>query len=588
MVNLRPLVLGYDYAMRGANSPVLINRLSISLRWVTLLGLSVTIAAQERFSIYLTITFLAVGIWNLGLMAMNALTQRLAPNRYLIVALDLLAANLMFYFSGHLLISLGWIGILPLIPSALYFERDYVFIVALVSAFSLGIQAILSTTPLSALIFISAASVFYIAFGLLLFYMRGGFISLLGRIRRERMAVQPESDRADHERQPAIYNLISGLNATLNFQNVLETTLDLSIKALETSEDLTKGLVCSVLLYPENNSNGAHLQIRSARRFTHADMRASISLTRGLIGRAIDGGKPLLSKKIHDDDELKKFVALRACQSAYCVPLCNGLDTYGALFFAHPDGNYFTPERREILKMVADQARIAIQNAKLYHDLELEKESIIKTREESRKKLARTLHDGLTQSVAALAMRVNFARRLLERDDKSVAEELLKVEDLARRTTKEIRHILFTLKPPILESEGLIAALQSLADKMLEIFGQNVIIEVDPEVLSHLEMNKQNALLSMAEEAVNSARKHAKAEDIWVRLKSIEPDSILLEIEDNGIRFDANDVAPSDLRHNPLSMTNIREQAELVNGAVSIQSAKENGTLLQVVINLSE
>jgi signal transduction histidine kinase len=574
--------------MRTNIAPVSIDRLAISLRWVILLGLSIAIAAQERFSLYLIVTFLAAGIWNLVLTALSGISKRPILNRHLIIALDLLVANLLFFFSGHRLISLGWIGILPLISSVLYFDMSAVVIVGLVSAISLGIQSFTPVTPLYALRFIGAASLFYVVIGSLLFYLRDGPTQILGDILKKRVVIQPESGQAGQGQKYTHQNPIPGSNDTLNLRKVLETTLDLSIKSLERSKKPTKGLVCSVLIYPANNSNGAHLKIGPARRFSHADIRASISPTKGLVGQAIESGKPLLSKQIHSDDELNKFMAVRSCQSAYCVPLRNGLDTYGALFFAHPDENYFTTERREILSMVAAQARFAIQNAKLYRDLELEKDNLLKAQEEDRKKLVRTLHDGPTQSVAALAMRVNFARRLLERNDESVVDELIKAEDLARRTTKEIRNIIFTLKPPVLESEGLIPALQSMTDRMLVDFGLNVTIEVDPDALSNLDMNDQTTLLSMVEEAVYNTRKNTNAKDIWVRLKALKPGTILLEIQDNGNRFDEDGIAASDLRPDPLSMTSIREKAELLNGIVSVQSANGNGTLLQILINQSE
>ena len=574
--------------MRTNIAPVSIDRLAISLRWVILLGLSIAIAAQERFSLYLIVTFLAAGIWNLVLTALSGISKRPILNRHLIIALDLLVANLLFFFSGHRLISLGWIGILPLISSVLYFDMSAVVIVGLVSAISLGIQSFTQVTPLYALRFIGAASLFYVVIGSLLFYLRDGPTQILGDILKKRVVIQPESGQAGQGQKYTHQNPIPGSNDTLNLRKVLETTLDLSIKSLERSKKPTKGLVCSVLIYPANNSNGAHLKIGPARRFSHADIRASISPTKGLVGQAIESGKPLLSKQIHSDDELNKFMAVRSCQSAYCVPLRNGLDTYGALFFAHPDENYFTTERREILSMVAAQARFAIQNAKLYRDLELEKDNLLKAQEEDRKKLVRTLHDGPTQSVAALAMRVNFARRLLERNDESVVDELIKAEDLARRTTKEIRNIIFTLKPPVLESEGLIPALQSMTDRMLVDFGLNVTIEVDPDALSNLDMNDQTTLLSMVEEAVYNTRKNTNAKDIWVRLKALKPGTILLEIQDNGNRFDEDGIAASDLRPDPLSMTSIREKAELLNGIVSVQSANGNGTLLQILINQSE
>ena len=98
--------------------------------------------------------------------------------------------------------------------------------------------------------------------------------------------------------------------------------------------------------------------------------------------------------------------------------------------------------------------------------------------DEARRKLARDLHDGPTQSVSAIAMRVNFARRLMERDVAEAGEELYKIEDLARKTTKEIRHMLFTLRPLVLESQGLTAALQAMAEKVNETYNQNVIVEM--------------------------------------------------------------------------------------------------------------
>ena len=245
-------------------------------------------------------------------------------------------------------------------------------------------------------------------------------------------------------------------------------------------------------------------------------------------------------------------------------------------------------ERREVLEIVGNQSVIAIQNARLYQDLEQEKERMMEIQEEARKKMARDLHDGPTQSVSAIAMRVNFARRLLERDEKAAAEELYKIEDLARRTTKEIRHMLFTLRPLVLESQGLTAALESMAEKMRETYDQNVIIEADPRVVDALEMGKQAVVFYIAEEAVNNARKHAEAEHIWVRLKMVREGLCHLDIEDDGVGFDAGAVAMSYESRGSLGMVNMRERTDLVNGILRIDSAIERGTRIQVIIPLSE
>jgi len=364
--------------------------------------------------------------------------------------------------------------------------------------------------------------------------------------------------------------------------------LDLSAAAMTRSSPAADPIVNAVLLFTQKENNETCLKVGSARRFTPADQRIELAGKSGLLGRAIDSGEASLTNDLGKDAELNQVIALRACRAAYCVPLRNGLDTYGVMLFAHPDEDYFTEERRDILDIVGHQAMIAIQNARLYRDLEQEKERITEVQDEARKKLARDLHDGPTQSVAALAMRVNFTRRLMERDAKAASDELIKVEDLARRTTQELRHMLFTLRPLVLESQGLTAALESMAEKMREIFNQKVLISVDEQVVDRLEMNKQGVVFLIAEEAVNNARKHAKAESIWVRLKSLESDLALLEVQDDGQGFDPNILSTNYEGRGSLGMVNMRERTELVNGVLQINSSPGGGTRIQVVFPLTE
>ncbi len=308
----------------------------------------------------------------------------------------------------------------------------------------------------------------------------------------------------------------------------------------------------------------------------------------GLLGETMESGESRVGRNISQDAELSRIVALRSCSSAYCIPLRAGLETYGVLIFAHQSPDFFVKERCELLDIVGHQVMIALQNARLYADLEQEKERMMEIQEEARKKLARYLHDGPTQSVAAIAMRVNFARRLMERDLETAQKELVKIEELARRTTKEIRHMLFTLRPLVLESKGLAAALQSMADKMRETYDQNVLIEVQPEAVENLEMGKQAVVFYIAEEAVNNARKHAEAAHIWVRLKLLQSDVAMLEIQDDGVGFNLDAVDATYDNRGSLGMVNMRERAELVNGFLHIESAVGKGTRIQVVIPLTE
>jgi signal transduction histidine kinase len=393
---------------------------------------------------------------------------------------------------------------------------------------------------------------------------------------------------AERQRLREVYNLISTLTATLKYQRVLDLALDLSANALSTTSAPANRLVSAVLLFAKTENKQPSLSVGSARRFPPADMRVVLPGTKGLIGSVIESGEAQLSTEVTTDPELTRFVALRACKVAYGLPLRAGFDTYGVLLFAHPDPAFFTQANQEVLEIISHQAVIAIQNARLYSDLEAEKNRMMEIQEEARKKLARDLHDGPTQSVAAIAMRLNFVRRLMERDVKATAEELVKIEDLARRTTKEIRHMLFTLRPLVLESQGLIAALEAMADKMHETYSQNVIVDADQDVVPQLEMGKQTVIFYIAEEAVNNARKHAQAAHIWIRLKSVDKDLVLLEIQDDGIGFNVSSVDATYETRGSLGMINMRERAELVNGLLRIESAEGRGTRIRVMTPISE
>jgi signal transduction histidine kinase len=369
---------------------------------------------------------------------------------------------------------------------------------------------------------------------------------------------------------------------------VLDSALDLAYTALDPNPDPAEPnkderLVSAVFLF-----KGDELQVGSARRFTNSDLRVSLQGEEGLLKKSFDAGEAVLTREIGYDPELGRVIALRSCTSAYCFPLRSGFNIYGAMLFAHPEPNYFTAERCGMLDIIGRQAVIAVQNASLYQNLVEEKERMVEVQEEARKKLARDLHDGPTQSVAAMAMRINLARRMLAKDSNSATDELVKIEELAHRTTKEIRHMLFTLRPLILESQGLTAALEAMAEKMHETFSQVVMINVDDRVLEDLEMGKQGVIFYIIEEAANNARKHANALHIWVRLKSFEPGIGLLEIEDDGLGFNVEAVNKNYDKRGSLGMVNLRERAELVHGLLHIDSAVGKGTRVQVYIPLTE
>lgn len=571
-----------------STTSLLTNWVSITLRWLTLMGIALSLSFSSRFTLAVGIVLILAALWNVWLSVWLLLKQQRFAHKLVLIAVDMLTVYVLFAMSGTLGGGLGWTGILPLITASLMYGLLGAAAVVPINLVVQGLLSLLDGDLYTVGWYILTILPIYLITGAVFGFIGQRMLRIRDEEARALVRTRLEAQRSERERSRVIYNLISTLSSSLNYQRVLETSLDLSASAIEKIDDVHDQMVSGVLLFVADESSGTYLQVGSARRFTQADLRLTLQGRQGAIGKAIDGGNPQLTRVISQDPELGMIVALRVCQTVYVVPLRVGLDNYGVMVFGHPEEKFFTPERTEVLDIVGNQSVIAIQNARLYSDLEQEKERILEIQEDARNKLARDLHDGPTQSVAAIAMRVNFARRLIDRNVKAAAEELYKVEELARQTTKEIRHMLFTLRPLVLESQGLIPALESMADKMRDTYEQNVIVMADPHIVSQMEDNKQGVVFYIAEEAVNNARKHAEASHIWVRLHPLEAGLAILEIEDDGGGFDLEDVDSDYEKRGSLGMVNMRERAELVNGRVKIDSALGRGTRVSVIIPLTE
>jgi signal transduction histidine kinase len=359
---------------------------------------------------------------------------------------------------------------------------------------------------------------------------------------------------------------------------VLEQALNLGIELVngEAGPELLGAMLVQ--------SNGV-LQCEVARGIPPADTQTPLPLDEGLIATALESGGPMRTAEPASDPGLSRWTSIQGCRSILCIPLAAESDQVGAMLYAHPSAEFFDDLRVALLHNLGRQAEIALRHASRYRDLEREKQRLNEVQEEARKKLARDLHDGPTQTIAAIAMRLNFARRLLQRDLVAAEKELYKVEQAARATSKEMRHMLFTMRPLILESQGLEAALSQLAYRVWDTHKQNVYIEAGHQVGMAMSPNEQAVLFYIAEEAINNATKHAAAQNIWVRLRTSEDhDKIILEVEDDGVGFNVGAVDANYAQRGSLGMVNMRERSELIHGELSLSSREGEGTRIRLIM----
>ncbi|HLY27612.1 MAG TPA: GAF domain-containing sensor histidine kinase [Aggregatilineales bacterium] len=552
-----------------------------ALRWLVVLGGLLTLGLPRdsigsNATTALPATLIGVVFYNL-LVALILLVGGRGPliNAGTVV-LDMVAAVALFEASGSSPVMLVGAGLLPVvIGTRRYRAAVGVVIIALLAAGCLALAFLtgtLSTTFGSIL-----ASLLFLALGC-------GLAAVFNADAVRRMdddAVDGESQgkptEVAHLRARAVYEMANTLGATLDYNKVLDAALDVGALGLKNLESNSR-LVGMVMLFEKNE-----LCVVNSRRLTQRDEKMCVPGQQGILGQVLKKAEPIFAGDVSNDPELKYFVAFQDVRSVLAIPLRANFDNYGVLVFGTPDPNAFSEEQIELLTAIGTQATVALQNAVLYQNLRLEKERIVEVEEDARKKLSRDLHDGPTQSIAAIAMRVNYIRRLMETRPNEAVDELQKVEELARKTTKEIRSMLFTLRPLVLETQGLSPALQQFAEKMKETHNLDVIVQSQQGTDDLLESHAQGVLFYVVEEAVGNARKHAQAAHIWVRLYRQE-NYVIVEIQDDGVGFDLDAVNANYDQRGSLGMVNMRERAALAEGTLRIESAKGKGTKIQVIV----
>lgn len=372
-----------------------------------------------------------------------------------------------------------------------------------------------------------------------------------------------------------LYEVAYTLATTSDYQNVLDVAL--------AESDKLAPYTCGVVLL--STGHPGQLFVAASRGLEVVDQDKTLTISsNGSLAQALRGTNPLRLDNLQREAEIMALVSLQRCTTACVLPLRFGLTTYGVMLFANERSDAFTQEEVDKLAALANYALVALQNAQLIFDLQQERAKLLSKEEEVRHQLARDLHDGPAQALAAITMNVEFIKRLLDRDPPRVLTELDKLGQLAKRTTHEVRTMLFELRPLALETQGLDVTLQ----QYLERFRDNPTkIILDAEGISaQLDTKVEGTLFNIIQEAINNALKHAKAQHIWVRLRQT-PTTLETVVEDDGRGFDLAKVRASYEQRGSFGLLNIEERASLMGGVAEVASEPGKGTAWKVIIPLS-
>lgn len=319
--------------------------------------------------------------------------------------------------------------------------------------------------------------------------------------------------------------------------------------------------------------------------------RQRLSLDEGIAGWVARTGKPALANEARNDPRFNPRVDVRTgflTQSIAAVPLRIKGRTIGVLEVLNKySGGGFDSEDLRLLTSIGAQAAIAIENARLYASLREERDNIIQAQENVRRELARNLHDGTVQMLSAISMSIDHLQRLLNVRPEAALSELDALRKLVHQAAREARVVLFELRPIILETQGLVPTLESYVEQLDETESFAVYFK-SATLPRQFDISIAGTIFSIVQEAVNNAKRHAAARNVWITMTTTY-DMLAVEIRDDGRGFDVAAVAGTYERRGSFGLLNMRERARLIDGHLSIQSRTEppdQGTLITLTVPL--
>ena len=308
----------------------------------------------------------------------------------------------------------------------------------------------------------------------------------------------------------------------------------------------------------------------------------------GLAGWVVSRNEPLIITDVQKDgrfyESIPKGVDFEVT-SQICAPLIVKGEPIGVVQVLNKaEGERFDEDDLSLLTSFAAQSAIAIENTRLYQDLKRERDRLIAGEDEVRKRLARELHDGPTQLLAVLISNINFIGSLQVLEPDKVPEELEALLPVAEKALRQLRTLLFDLRPVILETQGLVPALQQYAERQQGVDDLNYSLQID-RFAGRLASPAERALFSIVQEAVGNVRKHALAENVWISVAERDGELCVM-VRDDGLGFDVEQLNADYDQRGSLGMLNMRERAESIGGTLSLQSEPGAGSTIALVAPL--
>ncbi len=311
----------------------------------------------------------------------------------------------------------------------------------------------------------------------------------------------------------------------------------------------------------------------------------------GLVALAARAGQPQVINQANQHPLFSTPEARHwGIRAAAAFPLRLAERTLGVFNIALDDRDVFREDELRILRLLADQAAVALENARLYQSI-ADKETRLNelaqklalVQEEERRLVGLDLHDGLTQILLSANMHLNTFTALTNIADEPAGTEISLAHTRLQEAIQEVRRVVSELRPTELEDFGLVDGLRQYATKVAQAEKWQLLFSADLDA-GRIATAVETAVFRIVQEALTNIRKHARSRQVRLSLTAVDG-QLIIQIEDWGAGFDVTRLGNE---NNRLGLVGMKERAALLGGELFIESKPGQGTQIRVEIPLAK
>jgi signal transduction histidine kinase len=435
------------------------------------------------------------------------------------------------------------------------------------------------------------------------------WFALRWAVRRTEELLDSRRECDERAEELVLLNNLFAASRSLELDEIMSTILDNTVAALEAN--------AGMLFLRENGSEQLVLQTYTGISDEMAKQEAVLTPGHCLCGQAADTRQVLLALEISEDPRCTSDVCIcDGFRSVACAPLDVNGQLVGLIQLASTDVAHFTESQRDFLHAAAAQLSVAIENARLYDEVqtfntkleqqiarrtgELEKaraklakkavqlqgllSESYRVQEETKERIAHDMHDGVTQTIIGALYEIQAAQDSLVKNPSIAAVNLSRAQDLLADVDQEIKRVIYDFHPPVLDMLGLVAATERFASTFAQTYSIACSVSVSGD-LQRLDKHTEVTIYRILQSAMLNVATHSNAGQAWIRF-AFNSDTLEVSIEDDGVGFDPQKTLATPGEH--LGLIGMIERSESLGGSLLLDSSPGRGTTITFSLTTSQ